>query len=60
LDDYKIIFTKLDEASYFGNMLNIKVDSGKNLSYLTTGQSVPDDIEVAEADKILNYIVGEA
>lgn len=60
LEDYKIIFTKLDEASTFGNMLNIKVESGKNLSYLTTGQSVPDDIETAEAEKILNYIVGEA
>lgn len=60
LDDYKIIFTKLDEASTFGNMLNIKVRSGKTLSYLTTGQSVPDDIETADSEKILNYIVGDA
>lgn len=59
IDEFKLIFTKLDEASSFSNILNVKIDSGKKLSYLTTGQSVPDDIEVAEADKILNYIVGE-
>lgn len=60
VDEYKIIFTKLDEASSYGNILNVKVQSGKALSYLTTGQSVPDDIEVADSDKIVNYIVGEA
>lgn len=60
VDEYKIIFTKLDEASSYGNILNVKVESGKALSYLTTGQSVPDDIEIAESEKIVNYIVGEA
>lgn len=60
IDEYKLIFTKLDEASSFSNILNVKVESGKNLSYLTTGQSVPDDIEIANADKITEYIVGEA
>lgn len=60
LDDHKIIFTKLDEASTFSNILNVKVESGRTLSYLTTGQSVPDDIEVASADKILDYIIGGA
>lgn len=60
VEEYKIIFTKLDEASSYGNILNVKVESGKTLSYLTTGQSVPDDIEVAQSEKILNYIVGDA
>lgn len=59
IDEYKLIFTKLDEASSYSNILNIKVESGKQLSYLTTGQSVPDDIEVAESEKIVSYIVGE-
>lgn len=59
LKDYKLIFTKLDETSYFGNILNIKVLTSKPLSYVTTGQSVPDDIEVANVDKIANCIVGE-
>jgi flagellar biosynthesis protein FlhF len=60
VDEYKIIFTKLDEASSYGNILNVKVESGKALSYLTTGQSVPDDIEIADSEKIVNYIVGDA
>lgn len=59
LNDYKIIFTKIDEANYYGNILNVKVLTSKPLSYITTGQSVPDDIEIADIDKIANYIVGE-
>jgi len=56
LDDYRILFTKLDEAVSYGNILNIKVLTGKPLSYFAIGQSVPDDIEVAEKERILNYI----
>jgi flagellar biosynthesis protein FlhF len=59
LRDYKLIFTKLDEASLIGNILNVKVLTSKPLSYITTGQSVPDDIEIANIDKIVNCIVGE-
>lgn len=59
LDDYKLLLTKLDEASSLGNVLNIKLETGKPLSYFTIGQSVPDDIEVANVDKIADYIVGE-
>lgn len=59
LEDYKLLLTKLDETSSLGNVLNIKLETGKPLSYFTIGQSVPDDIEVANTDKIANYIVGE-
>ncbi len=59
IEDYNIIFTKLDEASSFSNIVNAKVYSKRALSYLTTGQSVPDDIEVAEKDKIIDYIIGD-
>ncbi|MBI9011937.1 MAG: flagellar biosynthesis protein FlhF [Clostridiales bacterium] len=60
IDKYRLIFTKLDEASTYSNILNVKVESGHELSYITNGQSVPDDIEIAESEKIANYIVGEA
>lgn len=60
IKDHKVIFTKLDEASSFSNMLNVKVNSGCPLSYITTGQSVPDDIETAHPEKVLDYIVGDA
>jgi flagellar biosynthesis protein FlhF len=59
LDDYSLIFTKADETSCFGNILNAKFITSKPISYLTTGQSVPDDIEIADIDKIVNMFVGD-
>lgn len=56
LKDYRLLFTKLDEATSYGNILNLKVMTGKPLSYFTTGQSVPDDIEVADKERIIQYI----
>jgi flagellar biosynthesis protein FlhF len=58
LKDYKLIFTKLDEVREAGIILNVKSHSKKSLSYLTTGQSVPDDIEVANIDKITKILLG--
>lgn len=43
----RIIFSKLDEAVTFGQMVNIAHASGIPISYITTGQNVPDDIKVA-------------
>jgi flagellar biosynthesis protein FlhF len=43
----RIIFSKIDEAVTFGQMLNIAHASGLPISLFTTGQSVPDDISVA-------------
>ncbi|HHY90290.1 MAG TPA: flagellar biosynthesis protein FlhF, partial [Clostridiales bacterium] len=59
LDQYKLLFTKLDEATTLGSILNMRTLTGKPLSYFTTGQSVPDDIEIANAEKIANIIMGE-
>lgn len=56
LKEYRLLFTKLDESSNFGNILNLKVLTGKPLSYFTIGQSVPDDIEVADKERIIQYI----
>lgn len=56
--DYKLIFTKLDETSAYGNILNIKLYSGAGLSYMTTGQNVPDDIEVFDTQKIVKQLLG--
>jgi flagellar biosynthesis protein FlhF len=53
----KIIFTKLDETSTFGTVLNVCQQAKKSLSYLTTGQNVPDDIELANPHRLANLIV---
>ena len=56
--DYKIIFTKLDETDCYGNLLNIRLHTGADMSYLTTGQNVPQDIEVFNAQKIVKQLLG--
>ncbi len=58
LSDYKLIFTKLDETSSYGNLLNIKLYADADLSYVTTGQNVPDDIEVFDTQKIVKQLLG--
>lgn len=58
LEDYKLIFTKIDEAASSGIILNTKVSTNKKLSYITTGQSVPDDIMIADVDEIANSVLG--
>jgi flagellar biosynthesis protein FlhF len=58
ISDFKLIFTKLDETSAYGNLLNIKLYSGAELSYMTTGQNVPDDIELFNIQKIVKQILG--
>jgi len=56
----KIIFTKLDEAAHVGVVLNIVRKVNKSLSYITTGQDVPDDIEVARGRRLAQLILGDA
>jgi flagellar biosynthesis protein FlhF len=58
LNEYKVIFTKQDEALHSGSILNIKEITKKGLSYITTGQSVPDDIILADVNDITNSLLG--
>jgi len=53
-----IIFTKLDEATSFGNLFSVVRSSRLPLSYLTNGQNVPDDIEIARVDRAARLILG--
>lgn len=59
LKEYKIIFTKIDETENYGNILNTKFYTNSPLSYFTTGQNVPDDIEIANTEKIAKLLLGE-
>ncbi|MCL6442013.1 MAG: flagellar biosynthesis protein FlhF [Alicyclobacillus sp.] len=56
----KFLFTKLDETSTYGTILDLLLAYRKPMSYLTTGQNVPDDIEVASLEKVLKLILGGA
>ncbi len=48
----RVIFTKLDEAAEVGVVLNVVAETKLPLSYLTHGQDVPNDIDVASAGKM--------
>ena len=57
VDDYKVMITKLDETKYRGSIFNTSWYSQKPLAYVTTGQNVPDDIEIADVEAIVKAIV---
>lgn len=58
MTDYKLIFTKLDETTTLGNLLNLRLYTGAELSYITCGQNVPDDIEVFNPQKTVKQLLG--
>ncbi|MBO5093526.1 MAG: flagellar biosynthesis protein FlhF [Lachnospiraceae bacterium] len=58
MTDYKLIFTKLDETTTLGNLLNLKLHTGAALSYVTYGQNVPDDIEQFNPQKTVKQLLG--
>ncbi len=58
LKKYNLVFTKLDETTYLGNILNIKLKTDAPLSYVTSGQVVPDDISRLNAQKVAKQLLG--
>lgn len=56
--DWAVIFTKLDETCSVGNILNIRMLTDRPLSYTTSGQNVPDDIEVINEQGIARQLLG--
>ncbi len=56
--DYKLIFTKLDETSSYGNLFNVKIHTGAPMSYITKGQNVPDDIDIFDPQDIVRKLLG--
>ncbi len=54
-----MILTKLDEAVGMGSLLSVARRVPLPVSYVTTGQDVPDDIEHASARRVARLILGE-
>ena len=48
-----LLFTKLDETESFGAIISTAIISGKPLSFFTNGQSIPEDLEVANLEALL-------
>jgi flagellar biosynthesis protein FlhF len=53
-----VIITKLDETIRVGNVISVLADMGKSLSYITTGQKVPQDIKKATVVHFLTNLEG--
>ena len=53
----RLIVTKLDEADSLGGVLAVLGLSSRPVSYLTTGQAVPDDIEPADRMRLARLIL---
>jgi flagellar biosynthesis protein FlhF len=58
ISDFDLIFTKLDETGSIGVLLNICYLTGKQISYVTFGQNVPEDIDRIQPDKIAKALMG--
>ncbi|MCY0878396.1 MAG: flagellar biosynthesis protein FlhF [Firmicutes bacterium] len=54
----KICATKVDEVRYPGAILSAVLTLGWPLSYMTDGQNVPDDIQVAFPESLVNLLEG--
>ena len=52
-----IVFTKLDESTSYGSIFNHAIRFKLPLTYLTTGQIVPDDIENASRDRLIDLLL---
>ena len=50
--DY-LLFTKLDETESFGAIVSTAIDADKPLSFFGNGQSIPEDLEAANLDTLL-------
>jgi flagellar biosynthesis protein FlhF len=54
---HSLLFTKLDESGALGSLFNLAVRAAKPISYLTTGQRVPEDIEAATPERIVDIVL---
>ncbi|HHT72479.1 MAG TPA: flagellar biosynthesis protein FlhF [Firmicutes bacterium] len=55
----RVIITKLDETTTYGIILHVSKLAKAPISFVTTGQGVPDDIEVADGQYIAKLILGD-
>jgi flagellar biosynthesis protein FlhF len=53
----RFVFTKIDETDTLGPLLSLMYTEGLPPSYLTNGQSVPDDIILGEESDLLSLVI---
>jgi flagellar biosynthesis protein FlhF len=56
----RVVLTKLDEAVAFGMLVSVVRRIGRRISWMTTGQEVPRDIERATGSRLADLVLGGA
>ena len=59
MDVHRLLFTKIDESSTYGNIVNLLIRTNIPLSFLCCGRKVPDDIEAGTIEKLVDLDVPE-
>lgn len=57
ITEYQLVFTKLDETTSLGNLLNVKLHMDTEIAFVTYGQNVPDDIELFNPQKTVKQLL---
>lgn len=53
----KLIFTRLDETQSYGPVINEAVRTGKPVSFLAAGQRIPEDLEPATKERVIDLVL---
>jgi flagellar biosynthesis protein FlhF len=59
LEVKSFILTKLDETCDLSDLINFLIREKKPVSYISTGQEIPEDLVVATKEYILNQFMRE-
>lgn len=54
-----LILTKLDETTDLSDIINFLIKEKKPVAYISTGQTIPEDLQVATKEYILNQFMQE-
>ncbi len=52
-----LVFTRLDDSTEYGDLINQLIDTGIPASYFADGPQIPENIEVATLDKLVNLVL---
>jgi len=52
----RLLFTKIDESSDFGNLFNLLLSTKVPLSYISKGQKIPESLEQGTLAELLNLV----
>ena len=57
MDIHRLLFTKIDESTTCGNIVNLLIRTNIPLSFLCCGRKVPDDIEAGSIKKLVDLLL---